>query len=225
MHQNASGCYTPHECAAGAADLLARPTALESKAVDGVGIVLSVQQEQAIELFVTGRRDVEVAAALRIHRTTVTRWRLHHLGLRAALSRRRQEVWGAAGDRFRGMLDSAVDVLQRQLADDDPSVSFRAARLLVQMAGGPLAPPDQPTDPLALLDEHARRTRRSTLADDPAERPVQAVDRVAALKDLIRRSNGLVEPDTSAMPETPIAARPAEGTESEPVANQESRDV
>jgi hypothetical protein len=200
MHQNASGCYTPHACAA---ELVAQPAtagadvgppAPRSRA-EAVGIVVTVQQEHAIDLFVTGRNDVEVAAALRVHRTTVTRWRLHHLGFRAALSRRRHEVWGAAADRFRGMLDSAVDVLQRQLADDDPSVSFRAARLLVQMAGaGRFVPPDQPTDPLALLDEHARDMRRAALADDPTERPVRDTDRVAALNNLYRRFNAHVEP-------------------------------
>src|SRR3954447_10374569 len=97
MHQNESKCCAPHD---GARELAPRPEAqgrdvrapapgAEGKAI---GVTLTVQQEQAIDLFVAGRKDVEVAAALRVHRTTVMRWRLHHLGFRAALSRRRHEV-------------------------------------------------------------------------------------------------------------------------------------
>jgi hypothetical protein len=97
------------------------------------------------------------------------------------------------------MLDSAAEVLQQHLDDDDPSVSFRAARLLLQMAGsGRFAPPDQPPDPRALLDDEARELRRRRLADDPAEQPVDGADRVAALQDLCRRFDGHGE--TGALP-------------------------
>lgn len=217
MHQNATGCGAQHSGADGPTALAStgapgarpdsdlRPTAPRSKA-EAVGFVLSLQQEHAIELFVAGRNDVEVSAALRVHRATVIRWRLHHVGFRAALSRRRHEVWGAAGDRVRGMLDAAVDVLQRQLADDDPSISFRAARMLLQMAGGGrFAPPDAPTDPLSLLDDHARELRRQRLADDPADQPVGYGDRVAALEDLCRRFDGHGEPGALPLPAPPTA--------------------
>jgi hypothetical protein len=197
---------TPRAGGAGEPDVPPQVPRSESEAI---GVTLTVQQEHAIDLFVAGRKDMEVAAALRVHRTTVMRWRLHHLGFRAALSRRRHEVWGAAGDRFRGMLDGAVDVLERQLADEDPSISFRAARMLLQMAGaGRFAPPDDPTDPLSLLDEHARDARRGSHADDPAEQPVTDVDRLDALNELYRRFTGHVGPGMSP-PGQPASTSPA----------------
>lgn len=38
---------------------------------------LSVKQENAIDMLVTGGTDSEVAAAVGVHRVTVTRWRLY----------------------------------------------------------------------------------------------------------------------------------------------------
>src|SRR5436189_23888 len=82
-----------------------------------------------------GSPDGAAARVVGVHRVTVTRWRLYHLHFRAELNRRRQEVWGAAADRVRGLLGTAVDVVAGQLASGNPGVQFRAAKALLGLAG------------------------------------------------------------------------------------------
>src|SRR5207237_8305322 len=96
---------------------------------------LSEQQVTAIQLLVVGRADGDVAAAVGINRTTLWRWKHHHPLFRAELSRRRNEVWASAADRFRGMLGVAIKVIRKQLRHEQALVQFRAAALLRTAAG------------------------------------------------------------------------------------------
>lgn len=149
---------------------------------------LTARQQNAIELLVTGHSDAAVAERVKVTRVTVTRWRLYHLTFQAELNRRRQEVWGGQADRVRSLLRRAVRVFRRQVDSDDPDLSFRAAKALLDYAaGGKFAPPTDPTDPLAVLDAHARRKRRERCAPDPCDAPIEDQDRLLAMEDLARR--------------------------------------
>src|SRR3954465_11862412 len=147
---------------------------------------LTVQQVRTVELLVTGSTDGAAAKVVGVHRVTVTRWRLYHLHFRAELNRRRQEVWGAAADRVRGLLGTAVDVVAGQLSSPDPAVQFRAAKALLGLAGaGGFAPPDGPSGPWGLLDDLARKKHAERRADAVGNKPdresIDPGDRLAAL--------------------------------------------
>jgi hypothetical protein len=99
-------------------------------------------QHSAIDLLTSGKTDTETARRLKIHRTTVTRWRLYSPAFRAELAARRAGVWGAAADQLRALLPKALDVLNRALEDDYSQVDVALA--LVKLAR---ALPVAPTDP------------------------------------------------------------------------------
>jgi hypothetical protein len=93
---------------------------------------LSVEQQNAIDLLVTGQGDAEVAAAVGVTRQTVCTWRGHHPGFQAALNARRAETWGRTVDRLRELLPRAVERLEAEL--DGPN-GWRIALRLVEQAG------------------------------------------------------------------------------------------
>lgn len=80
---------------------------------------LTIEQQNAVDLLVSGSTDAAVAERVGVYRTTVTRWRLHDPYFRAALNQRREEVWREAGDSARALLPTALTALQEQLADGD----------------------------------------------------------------------------------------------------------
>ena len=77
----------------------------------------TLPQLSAIDLLAAGKTDQEVADLLKLHRTTVTKWRLYDPVFQAALNRRRAEVWGAAADRLRSLIPRALDALAAVLED------------------------------------------------------------------------------------------------------------
>src|SRR5262245_42807538 len=94
---------------------------------------LTVEQQNAVDLLVTGRTDAEAADAVGVHRVTITRWRLHDAHFQAALNRRRQEVWGESLDRLRALVPQALAVLEERLASETDGL--RAAIQIVRLAG------------------------------------------------------------------------------------------
>ncbi len=81
---------------------------------------LTPRQEAAVDLLFSGKSDTETAAALGLHRTTVSGWRRHHPAFVAELNRRRQELYRASSDRLRGMVSKALDALELALKGDCP---------------------------------------------------------------------------------------------------------
>jgi hypothetical protein len=96
-----------------------------------------------------------VAAAVGVHRVTVTRWRLYHAEFRAALEWRREQVWDGAANRVRQLMGHAVTVMGRNLEHPDPLTSIRVAKDLLGMAHK-FKPPEVSADPVALLEQHAK---------------------------------------------------------------------
>jgi hypothetical protein len=87
---------------------------------------LTPAQENAIELFLVGKGDTEVAQILGIARETAWSWRREHPIFMAALQRRRAEVWGTAGERLRSLMAKAVDNIAGlvEVGDYDASVEL-----------------------------------------------------------------------------------------------------
>ena len=127
---------------------------------------LSLEQQNAIDLLVTGQSDQAVAAAVGVTRQTVCGWRNHHPAFAAALNARRLEVWGGAVDRLRALLPKALDALEHAVTGESPD--WKAAAEVVKLAGldrqgnaspnlGPYS--IGPTDPAAFVVAEAKRRR------------------------------------------------------------------
>jgi hypothetical protein len=147
---------------------------------------LSETQFNAVELLVLGHTQKRVAKLVDVHRVTVTRWCLYNPHFQAALSQRRQEVWGSAADGFRHTLRSALKVVRKQLKSEDETVAFRAARALLHFAGSnKFAPPPDPVDVHGVIERLARKRKiQSHLYDDPLAALLDDEDFLAALSEL-----------------------------------------
>jgi hypothetical protein len=114
---------------------------------------LSAEQSIAIHLLLRGHTDQKVADTVRVHRTTITRWRIYHPLFQTELNRQRQALWHNQADRLRSLLAPALDLLQSHLASASERSSFRAAVSLVRLAIK-LGQPTGPTDEYQLLKEY-----------------------------------------------------------------------
>jgi hypothetical protein len=94
---------------------------------------LSQQRMKAIELLLRGLSDAEVGAELGVDRGTVYRWR-RSPGFAMELERQRRAMFDQSVARVQSMLDPVLDLLQRQLAGDDPKIALRAAAILLHVA-------------------------------------------------------------------------------------------
>lgn len=96
---------------------------------------LSIEQQNAIDLLVTGKTDREVAEAVGVSRQTVCQWRLHNPVFQAELNKRRKEVWGATVDKMRALLPEALDTLAAELRNPDNKDRWKVALELLKMSG------------------------------------------------------------------------------------------
>jgi hypothetical protein len=106
---------------------------------------LTDAQWKAVGLILAGRRDLEVAQAVNVHRVTVTRWRLYCPAFRKALAIHRANLWNSCADHLRSLLAHALRHLEAVYAHNVSS--FTVSLALLKFASAlPLAVPD-PTDP------------------------------------------------------------------------------
>jgi hypothetical protein len=90
---------------------------------------LSPAQEAAIELYLAGKGDTDVASTLGIARETAWHWRKEHAVFRAHLERRRAEVWGTASERLRALLAKAVENIATRVEDGDYEASVELLKI------------------------------------------------------------------------------------------------
>jgi len=119
---------------------------------------LSAEQKIAIHLLLAGHTDQHVADTIKVHRTTITRWRIYHPLFQTELNRQRQAHWHNQADRLRALLSPSLDLLQSHLASPSERSSFRAAVSLVRLALK-LGSPTGPTDEYRLLMDYLRAER------------------------------------------------------------------
>ncbi|HEV8291672.1 MAG TPA: hypothetical protein VGP94_07095 [Tepidisphaeraceae bacterium] len=165
---------------------------------------LSDQQIHAIQLTLDGYTDGSIARIVKINRSTLWRWKNFHPLFKAELSRRRHEAWSAAGDRFRRILFSALKHIRRQLEDTNAATSFRAARLLLNLAGANrFAPPDEPTDPQSYLDTFAIARRKEIHSPNLESDPAHDSERESALATLLAKCEDPNLPPPGMQPDPP----------------------
>ena len=95
---------------------------------------LNEKQHAAVELLSAGKGYGECATTLQIDRKTLYNWRQDEL-FQEALAERRRELWGRANDRVRALLGPAIDVMEEQLKEKYDRTRFRAASVLLRLAG------------------------------------------------------------------------------------------
>ncbi len=161
LHQDASPCIIESD--------LSTPAPFDSPPQP-----LSSKQLTAITLFLAGQPDAKVAHALQVHRTTVTRWRLHNPLVVAELNRRRNALLSSTLNRFHVLTVKALKEIEAQLQDRKTSFCsdnrFRAASLLLRLSlrhPHPLAP----TDPEKILADLLAQSQQIDDENDPLPAP------------------------------------------------------
>jgi hypothetical protein len=75
---------------------------------------LTTEQESTVDLLASGKTIGEVAEALELSPQSIRAW-CQEPGIRAAVNRRRQELWDSVGDRLHSLLPKAIEVLEKEL--------------------------------------------------------------------------------------------------------------
>jgi len=115
-------------------------------------------QHRAILLLMAGTSDAAVAYELNLHRTTITKWRLHHPLFREELRLRRQELYSVEIDRLRCLIFEALKETRRQLrCKGDRSTRWRTAKALINLIGAPHLAPQLENLPPGPIPEALRR--------------------------------------------------------------------
>jgi hypothetical protein len=119
-------------------------------------LALSPKQLLAVDLLATGVSVTAAAEACAISRQTASEWTNRHHAFKAALNRRRQELWAESVDRARALVPKALDVLADEL---DGEKRLAAAIHIVKAVGMyGLPPPSGPVDPMEFeVQEKERR--------------------------------------------------------------------
>jgi DNA-binding CsgD family transcriptional regulator len=96
---------------------------------------LSERQLQAVELTMQGHTDLQIAQTLGINRRTLWRWKNLDDDYRRILNNARIQQYASAADRYQTLLSRATGILSQCLQDSADENRFRAATLVLSMAG------------------------------------------------------------------------------------------
>lgn len=98
---------------------------------------LTIEQENAIDLLLTGLSDNEVAKQVGVTRETVCRWRNDNAAFIVELNKRRQAIWGSSLDKLRGLIPKAIEVLEKNISTSEvyDSVAVAAAVHVLKAVG------------------------------------------------------------------------------------------
>jgi len=126
---------------------------------------LSVEQKNAIELLVQGRSDRSVAEAVGINRSTLYEWRKNPFFL-AALNKQRNDMWKDSRERLKNLAGSALDTIERQLANDDGRIALSASKIILKsnrMLGETDFPLSHLEDPKAIIFDQLKKEAQDEL--------------------------------------------------------------
>ena len=97
---------------------------------------LTVMQEKAIQLLMTGGSDQSVADELGIARQTVNNWRHNDAVFAARFNAERQALWSTHREKLRFLVSQAVDVLAEDMrANLDPKLRQSASVHVLKCVG------------------------------------------------------------------------------------------
>jgi hypothetical protein len=146
-------------------------------------VSLTPGRERAVELLAAGATDQAVADALGVHRVTVTRWRLYHPAVAAALNQQRLDLRRIQYERLVALLSKAIDALSEELDTTGPGRARLALEILrLHIRHDAMGPTDPEDIIVAAADV---RRRRSIQWPGP--------DREAAIDELHRQAVELAE--------------------------------
>ncbi len=116
---------------------------------------LNIAQENAIDLLIHGKTDGDAAAVVGVTRQTVNEWRNHNPAFIAEMNARRQEIYGAHGERLRALVPKAIDALEKTFEYGDPKERLTAAVHILKAVGlyGAITAPAGPTEAAEVLEE------------------------------------------------------------------------
>jgi hypothetical protein len=115
---------------------------------------LSPAQEAAITLYLAGRSDAEVAAAVGVTRQTCNEWRHQHVVFRAELEKRRADLWRSSAERLRSGITQAIENLLGAVEAGDLKASLALLKA-VDLYGDSAINPIQALDPETLIRQQA----------------------------------------------------------------------
>ncbi len=92
---------------------------------------LTQKQLNAIDLFVLGKNDREVAEVIGANRSTVNQWKNHNPVFQAELNRRRKDIWEMATDEMRSLLSDALKTVKEAVRQGDAKTALE----ILKMAG------------------------------------------------------------------------------------------
>jgi len=111
---------------------------------------LSIQQQNAIDLFLTGKNDRQVAEFVGVERVTVNNWRNRKPEFIEELNRRRYELFESEMNRLRSLIASSVEALSECINSRDERIKLAAATTLLKLIGldrHPLIPASREVTP------------------------------------------------------------------------------
>jgi Homeodomain-like domain len=124
---------------------------------------LGIEMLNAIDLLVLGYSDAQVAEQVGVTRQTICQWRHDSPQFLSELNRRRQGVWQAAHDRFRALMQKAIQRIEAALDGED---GLAVARDLLNRCGfGTVPAPSGETDPEGILYTRAVAQARRELGE------------------------------------------------------------
>lgn len=98
---------------------------------DFVEPALSIEQQRAVLLVMTGATDAVVAEQVGVSRSTINKWRHTSPAFRLALENARKQEFERMRDRLRGLAEKAVAVIEGHLAEN----SLQAAVAVLKGCG------------------------------------------------------------------------------------------
>jgi hypothetical protein len=127
---------------------------------------LTIEQENAIDLLITGKSDRDTAEAVGVNRMTVWQWRHEHPVFMATLERRRAEVWRQPQERLRALLAKSVENLAAAVEDGDLKASIEVLKAVGMYGNGTMNAIHQQDPEQLIAQEAERRVRREGISED-----------------------------------------------------------
>lgn len=116
---------------------------------------MSDAQLRALATLINGNSVTAAAQVAGVSRQTVSEWKNHNPTFIAVLNAGRLDVWSQVEDRLRKLTGSALDVLERELAQGNVSVARDVLRAVGKLELNRVGPTDPQSVRNAMDDEAA----------------------------------------------------------------------
>lgn len=93
-------------------------------------LMLTISQQNAIELLLAGKSDAEVATAVGVERVTVCQWRNHHPDFRSVLNELRLQMWEASVSRLNTLRSRSIEVIGEAIEKGDTEAALGIIQIL-----------------------------------------------------------------------------------------------